>query len=124
VPPTSKTGFVRALLDSAIPRDLHSSTVGIVKGDYVVERKTLLHHATTSDQYDLFAPHRRAAYARSERTVPSASSSQSSQRRAPGATNNFSPSSTVPEVPRSPHDTPLTSNRRLADFPAPDERLD
>ena len=54
-----RPGFVRALLDSAIPRDLRDNTVGIVKGDYNVERKTLLHHATTSDQYDLFTPNRR-----------------------------------------------------------------
>jgi hypothetical protein len=54
-----RPGFVRALLDSAIPRDLRDNTVGIVKGDYTVERKTLLHHATTSDQYDLFTPNRR-----------------------------------------------------------------
>ena len=33
--------------------------MGIVKGDYNVEKKTLLQHATTSDQYDLFSPSRR-----------------------------------------------------------------
>lgn len=55
---SQKPGFVRALLDSAIPLDLRENTVGIVRGDYHVERKTLLQHATTSDQYDLFA-HRR-----------------------------------------------------------------
>jgi hypothetical protein len=50
-----KTGFIRALIDSAIPRDLGDSTLGIVKGDYHVEKKTLLSVAATSDQYDLFA---------------------------------------------------------------------
>jgi hypothetical protein len=50
-----KPNFVRAFLDSTIPVDLRDSAVGIVKGDYHVERKTLLQHATTSDQYDLFA---------------------------------------------------------------------
>jgi hypothetical protein len=50
-----KPGFVRALLDSAIPQDLRDNTVGIIKGDYVVEKKTLLHHAATSDSYDLFS---------------------------------------------------------------------
>jgi hypothetical protein len=29
--------------------------VGIIKGDYVVEKKTFLHHAATSDSYDLFS---------------------------------------------------------------------
>lgn len=53
--PARKTGFVRALLDSAIPQDLRDNTVGIIKGDYVVEKKTLLHHAATSDSYDLFS---------------------------------------------------------------------
>jgi hypothetical protein len=56
---TAKPGFVSAFIDSAIPRDMVDSTVGLVKGDYIVERKTLLHHATTSDQYDLFSPARR-----------------------------------------------------------------
>lgn len=50
----NKHGFVRALLESAIPTDLGSSTMGIVKGDYRVEKKTLLHVAAASDQYDLF----------------------------------------------------------------------
>ena len=50
-----RTGFIRALIDSAIPRDLGDSTLGIVKGDYHVEKKTLLSVASTSDQYDLFS---------------------------------------------------------------------
>ena len=54
-PPMARTGFVRAFLDSTIPRDVIDNSVGIVKGDFKVEKKTLLHHATTSDQYDLFA---------------------------------------------------------------------
>lgn len=53
-PSVPKTGFVKALWDSAIPQDLRDNTVGIIKGDYVVEKKTLLHHAATSDSYDLF----------------------------------------------------------------------
>ncbi|CAB9516735.1 Transmembrane protein 184C [Seminavis robusta] len=60
--PRQKQSFVRAFLDSAIPRDLRDNTVGIVKGDYVVEKKTLLHHATTSDHYDLFSQTRRANF--------------------------------------------------------------
>ena len=55
----ARPGFVRALIDTAIPRDLGDSTIGIVKGDYNVEKKTLLYHATTSDQYELFSPNRR-----------------------------------------------------------------
>lgn len=54
-PARPKHGFVRALLDSAIPHDLADQTVGIVKGDYHIERKSLLQHASTSDQYELFA---------------------------------------------------------------------
>jgi hypothetical protein len=49
-----KPGLFRALLDSAIPVDLKDNTVGIVKGDFHVKPQTLLHHASTSDQYDLF----------------------------------------------------------------------
>lgn len=62
--PKAKHNFVRAFLDSAIPRDLRDNTVGIVKGDYVVEKKTLLHHATTSDHYDLFSHARRDFHTR------------------------------------------------------------
>jgi len=56
-------GFVRALIDSAIPFDLRDNAVGIVKGNYRIEKKTLLHHAATSDQYDIFS-HRRKPFKR------------------------------------------------------------
>jgi len=54
-----KTGFVRALFDSAVPRDVMDNTVGIARGDFSVEKKTLLYHAATSDQYALFAKRRK-----------------------------------------------------------------
>mmetsp|Transcript_13226 Transcript_13226/g.30530 ORF Transcript_13226/g.30530 Transcript_13226/m.30530 type:complete len:85 (-) Transcript_13226:444-698(-) len=54
-PQRRKRIFFSALLDSTIPQDLRDNTVGIIKGDYVVERKTLLHHAATSDSYDLLS---------------------------------------------------------------------
>mmetsp|Transcript_1671 Transcript_1671/g.3715 ORF Transcript_1671/g.3715 Transcript_1671/m.3715 type:complete len:828 (-) Transcript_1671:157-2640(-) len=54
-----KKNFFSALLDSTIPQDLRDNTVGIIKGEYVVERKTLLHHAATSDSYDLLSRTRR-----------------------------------------------------------------
>jgi hypothetical protein len=67
---TSKNpGFVRALLDSAIPLDLRDNTFGIVKGDYRIEKKTLLHHAATSDQYDIFSQ-RRKPFKRSNTNPP------------------------------------------------------
>merc|ERR1712071_265393 len=56
---SKKTNFVRAFLDSAVPRDVVDNTVGIVKGEFSVEKKTLLHHAATSDDYDLFSAKRR-----------------------------------------------------------------
>jgi hypothetical protein len=79
--PSQKPGFVSALIDSAIPIDLRDNTVGIVKGDYRVERKTLLHHATTSDNYDLFSQHRRAMFKRNHNLSGnnSAATSESSQ---------------------------------------------
>ena len=40
--PGRKKNFVSALLDATIPQDLRDNTVGIIKGDYVVEKKTLL----------------------------------------------------------------------------------
>jgi len=56
-----RTGFVRALIDSALPTDVMDNTVGIARGDFTVERKTLLYHAAASDQYSLFAKRRKAA---------------------------------------------------------------
>jgi hypothetical protein len=58
-PRRQRQGFVRALLDSTLPSDVFGETVGMVKGDFHVEKKTLLHHATTSDEYDLFSKRRR-----------------------------------------------------------------
>jgi len=58
-PTTTRTGFVKALIESSIPRDVIDQSMGMVKGDYHVEKKTLLHHAATSDQYDLFSSSRR-----------------------------------------------------------------
>jgi len=67
---STKPGFMRAFLESAIPTDMVDSTVGIVKGDYNVERKTLLNHATASDQYDLFSPNRRPFGKTNQKTSP------------------------------------------------------
>ena len=54
-PRQQRQGFVSALLDSTLPRDVLDESVGIFRGDFNVEKKTLLHHATTSDEYDLFS---------------------------------------------------------------------
>lgn len=56
--PENRPGLFKAFMDSAIPRDLRDNTYGMMKGEYNVEKKTLLHHATTSDQYDLFSNRR------------------------------------------------------------------
>jgi hypothetical protein len=48
-PAIRKPGSVKVLLDSVIPQDLRDNAVGIIKVEYVVEKKTLLHHAATSD---------------------------------------------------------------------------
>lgn len=53
-----KPGLLRAFIDTAIPRDLRDNTVNMLlqRGEYTSSQKTtLLHHAATSDQYDLFA---------------------------------------------------------------------
>lgn len=87
--PNRNPGFVSALIDSAIPLDLRDSTVGLVKGDYRVERKTLLHHATTSDNYDLFSQNRRAVFKRGHNLGASSNTSHataesSAAMRGPG----------------------------------------
>lgn len=54
----NRPGLFRAFIDTAIPRDLHDNTVNLFlqRGEYTSNHKTtLLHHAATSDQYDLFA---------------------------------------------------------------------
>lgn len=71
-PRRQRQGFVRALLDSTLPSDVLGETVGMVKGDFHVEKKTLLHHATTSDEYDLFSSKRRRMLSKKGRSKDSA----------------------------------------------------
>lgn len=54
-----RKGFVHALIDSTIPIDVMDNTVGIARGDFTVEKRTLLYHAAASDQYSLFAKRRK-----------------------------------------------------------------
>jgi len=56
--PLDRPGLFKAFMDSAIPTDLRDNTFNMMKGDFNVEKKTLLHHAATSDQYDLFSNRR------------------------------------------------------------------
>ena len=65
-----RTGFVNALIDSSVPRDVMDNTVGIARGDFTVEKKTLLYHAAASDEYSLFAK-RRKAHGKSTRNTKS-----------------------------------------------------
>eukprot|EP00593_Proboscia_inermis_P005733 CAMPEP_0171323790 /NCGR_PEP_ID=MMETSP0816-20121228/115796_1 /TAXON_ID=420281 /ORGANISM="Proboscia inermis, Strain CCAP1064/1" /LENGTH=380 /DNA_ID=CAMNT_0011822593 /DNA_START=1969 /DNA_END=3111 /DNA_ORIENTATION=- len=51
---SSQLPFVKAFLDSVVPRDVFDESIGIVKGQYSTKKKTLLHHAATSDEYDIF----------------------------------------------------------------------
>jgi len=53
-----RKGFVKAFIDSAVPRDVMENTVGFARGDFTVEKKTLLYHAAASDEYSLFAKRR------------------------------------------------------------------
>jgi hypothetical protein len=69
-PRPTRPGFVSALLDSTIPRDVVDNTAGIVKGAYHVEKRTLLHHATTADQYDLFRNTRKKAQQQQQQSPP------------------------------------------------------
>lgn len=56
----ARTGFVNALIDSAVPRDVIDNTAGIARGDFKSTKSTLLYHASASDQYSLFANRRKA----------------------------------------------------------------
>jgi hypothetical protein len=53
--PTQPKGFVHAFLDSTLPKDVLDESVGYLRGNMAVEKKTLLSHAATSDEYDLFS---------------------------------------------------------------------
>jgi len=63
-----RKGFVHALIDSTLPRDVMSNTVGIARGDFTVEKKTLLYHAAASDQYALFAKRRKKVSMKNDAT--------------------------------------------------------
>jgi hypothetical protein len=69
-PRHQRQGFVRALIDSTLPRDVFDESGRIFKGDFNVEKKSLLHHAVTSDEYDLFSKssNRRGAKSRKARS--------------------------------------------------------
>lgn len=54
-PSENRPGFLGALWDSAWPSDLQENTVNLIRGEYRFASKTLLHHAVTSDTYDLFS---------------------------------------------------------------------
>ena len=70
VPRHEPQGFVRALIDSTLPRDVLDESGRIFKGEFNVEKKSLLHHAVTSDEYDLFSKssNRRGATSRKTRS--------------------------------------------------------
>jgi len=53
-----RKGFTSALIDSFVPMDVMDNTVGIARGDFTVEKKTLLYHAAETDEYALFAKRR------------------------------------------------------------------
>ena len=78
-PRHERQGFVRALVDSTLPRDVLDESVGIFKGKFNDEKKTLLHHAATSDEYDLFSKsskRRKAKFSRSRQQGGAVSSSR------------------------------------------------
>jgi hypothetical protein len=54
--PQRPTGFVRALIESTVPMDVVEDSANMVKGHYVVQKQTLLNHASASDDYALFVP--------------------------------------------------------------------
>lgn len=69
IPSQPRTGFVRALIDSTVPKDVMSHTVGIARGDFHVKKKSLLSHAVASDDYKLFTKRRRRNPLNTEKKV-------------------------------------------------------
>eukprot|EP00978_Attheya_sp_CCMP212_P041916 scaffold246882_cov60-Attheya_sp.AAC.2 len=102
--PRPTAGFVRALLDSSIPSDVVGHTMGMVKGDFAIEKKTLLFHAATSDEYDLFSKYQQH-HSRSRGATPAASTS-SSNTTATTTTGGAATRSTV-AASSMPTSTPL-----------------
>lgn len=111
--PERKTNFVKAFLDSTLPKDVMDNTVGIVKGEFHVERKTLLHHATTSDHYDLFSSansshQRRKKHARKHQDpTPSKNTATSS------TVSNKADSNSYDKITRK-SSSPLKENRKTS----------
>ena len=90
--PTQPKGFVHAFLDSTLPKDVLDESVGYLRGNMAVEKKTLLSHAATSDEYDLFSKS-------SSRRKPSTTASMGRSRRASPNKTIFPKNIGYPGVP-------------------------
>jgi len=85
-PRHKRQGFVSALLNSTLPSDVLDQSVGIFKGEFNVEKKTLLHHAATSDEYDLFSQsskRRKAKFRTTQGVVATPRKSKENEAHAP-----------------------------------------
>ena len=90
--PTQPKGFVHAFLDSTLAKDVLDESVGYLRGNMAVEKKTLLSHAATSDEYDLFSKS-------SSRRKPSTATSMGRSRRATSNKTIFPKNIGYPGVP-------------------------
>lgn len=90
--PSQPKGFVHAFLDSTLPKDVLDESVGYLRGNMAVEKKTLLSHAATSDEYDLFSKS-------SSRQKPNTAASMGRARRAAANKTIFPKNIGHPGVP-------------------------
>uniref|UniRef100_A0A7S1B6M0 Transmembrane protein 184C n=2 Tax=Corethron hystrix TaxID=216773 RepID=A0A7S1B6M0_9STRA len=50
-----QTSIMQALIQSTLPKDVVDGTIGMVKGDFIVDQQTLLRHTATIDNQSLFS---------------------------------------------------------------------
>jgi len=69
--PAAKTSIMQALIQSSLPKDVVDGTIGIVKGDFIVDQQTLLRHAEKVDERSLFSMPKKEYVAKAPGAPPS-----------------------------------------------------
>ena len=87
-----RTGFLQALWQSTVPEDLMNNSIGIINGNYKVEKNTLLSHSRSADHSGIF--HKQVAHTLSRDTTNQANEQNQQQEQVPGITTHESSEST------------------------------
>lgn len=79
-----RPGFFKALWQSTVPEDLMNNSIGIIKGDYKVEKNTLLSHSLGADRTGIVARAREQNHHNRQQQIQQ----QQKDRQSPGITTN------------------------------------